>query len=147
MKLQMEFEDADFREMIFKFFDQQGFVLHNLDELCAHFNEVFPNGLKASVAVKPGPVTMTTPVDAASLKEETPQKATATPEAPPAVRIVTPLRKKMTKEDLMDPTIESNVPHSEDLKNGDLSEYDAAGEVPLDAVLKQSKELEQETDV
>jgi hypothetical protein len=138
MKLQMEFEPADFREMIYTFFDRQNFELHNLDELCEQFKQVFPNGLKASVGVKPTMVTEEYETEEAELPQQ------AADEVPPTnVVRIKPATKRLSQDALLDPSDDNpdRAPSSEELRAEDPSAYDA---VELDAVIQQSKELEKE---
>lgn len=46
MRLQLEFENADLREMITDYFKASGFVVKNLDQLCEFFHKAFPDGIK-----------------------------------------------------------------------------------------------------
>lgn len=53
MKLQLEFEEDDLREMITQYFAGNGFHVKNLDQLCALFSKAFPDGIKVQAETVP----------------------------------------------------------------------------------------------
>ena len=58
MKITIEFEDADLREMLTEHMLKGGFSVLNMDALCEAFAQAFPEGLRvhAGVAEMPAPV-------------------------------------------------------------------------------------------
>lgn len=58
MKLQLEFEEDDLREMITQYFAGNGFQVKNLDQLCTLFSKAFPDGIKVQAETVPIPKTM-----------------------------------------------------------------------------------------
>lgn len=108
MKLTVEFEEDDLREMFTKFFKEAGFDVLSLDDICNQFKNSFPEGLK--VIVEPG-AAEEVPIN---LKREDPEKVI--PKESPSLLslgdedvglerepVVAPTAMSMT--DLMDPTI------------------------------------------
>ena len=50
MKLKTEFEADDYREMVQEYFEQRGFKVNDLEELCADIKKAYPDGLVVSVS-------------------------------------------------------------------------------------------------
>jgi len=135
MKLQLEFEDDDLREMIEDYFGRNGFKVKNLDQLCELFLKAYPDGIKVQ-AETTGPQEATTAAapDAPSTEPppstELPEEEDSNPKksngAPQVV---------MTATDLFDPT-PGNVPsRDEQLRQ---SQQEVA------TIVAQSKALEEE---
>ena len=135
MKLTVEFEEDDLRDMFTKFFKEAGFEVLSLDDICEQFGRKFPDGIK--VLVEPGEVPVEAPVN--TLKEKSsPEKHSETvtslvslgddeddtfdegPEREP----VAPTAMSMT--DLMDPTLTEG--------SGDIS--------AINKIIDQSVEIE-----
>ena len=53
MKIQLEFEDEDLKNMILQYFEREGFIIKNIEELCSKFKEAFPDGLKVYAELAP----------------------------------------------------------------------------------------------
>lgn len=73
MKLRMEFEDDDLREMIDGYFRQSGFQVKNLDQLCDLFRKAFPEGIEVQVATLPVTVPAE-PVEPVERRPRSPEK-------------------------------------------------------------------------
>lgn len=57
MKVTLEFEESDLKEMLTGYFLGNGFLIKNLDEVCAHFSNAYPEGLKVQAEITaPEPV-------------------------------------------------------------------------------------------
>jgi len=61
MKLQLEFEESDLREMIQGYFRSNGFRVKNLDQLCQLFQKAFPDGIKVQAETAADGVTSEIP--------------------------------------------------------------------------------------
>lgn len=53
MKLRMEFEESDVRDMIESYFERNGFKVKNIDSLCMQFLEAYPDGIQVDVQTLP----------------------------------------------------------------------------------------------
>ena len=53
MKVTLEFEDNDLREMLTSYFRGNGFAVKNLEEVCAKFTTAYPEGLKVQAEIVP----------------------------------------------------------------------------------------------
>lgn len=53
MKITLEFEESDLRQMISNHFKEAGFTVNNLDEICVSFTAAFPQGLKVDAGILP----------------------------------------------------------------------------------------------
>jgi hypothetical protein len=134
MKLQLEFEDADLREMIETYFKSNGFKVKNLDQLCAFFHKAFPDGIKVQAETLPPSVELKeAQVEAPSRKEK-------------EVAIIDPANTEVTKSkevtnlpmsatDLFDPT-PGRVPTRDEQLRQSREE--------LEFILNQSKIIEKE---
>lgn len=60
MKLVIEFEENDFRDMLTAYFKRNGFDIHNLDELTEKFMGAYPEGLKVQATVSTEPAEVPT---------------------------------------------------------------------------------------
>jgi hypothetical protein len=49
MKLSMEFEEEDLRDMIEGYFQKSGFLVQNLDQLLHLFSKAYPDGIQVQV--------------------------------------------------------------------------------------------------
>lgn len=56
MKLQMEFESSDLRDMVKTYFSKSGFHVKNLNDICDKFNNAYPQGIVVNVEVTNGEV-------------------------------------------------------------------------------------------
>ena len=62
MKLNLEFEGPDLRDLIEEYFKRRGFKVKNLDALCVLFEKVYPNGITVKAETL-APQERTTPVE------------------------------------------------------------------------------------
>jgi hypothetical protein len=51
MKVTLEFEESDLREMLTSYFRGNGFAVKNLDEVCAKFKDAYIDGLKVQAEI------------------------------------------------------------------------------------------------
>lgn len=51
MKVTLEFEENDLREMLTSYFRGNGFAVKNLDEVCVKFKDAYPEGLKVQAEI------------------------------------------------------------------------------------------------
>lgn len=51
MKVTLEFEENDLREMLTSYFKGNGFAVKNLDEVCAKFKDAYADGLKVHAEI------------------------------------------------------------------------------------------------
>jgi len=51
MKVTLEFEENDLREMLTSYFRGNGFAVKNLDEVCAQFKDAYVDGLKVQAEI------------------------------------------------------------------------------------------------
>ena len=109
MKLTMEFEDADLRDMIDSYFESRGFKVENADELVEKFAGIFPQGIKVKVQV----------IDIV----ETTVSTVPPPSPPPSASPKPATTKRLSMADLMDPSvsIEEDMRHIL-LQNNELLE-------------------------
>lgn len=134
MKIRLELESDDVREMVLGYFSARGFSVKNLDEICASFDAAYPKGI----------VVEAQPVAASSAPTQVPQDVAVAPvavAAPPADENVVTLSASHKKQnprlgfsDLMDPTVHGNVPTRDELLEETQRE--------LQQILKMSKSLE-----
>ena len=138
MKLRLEFEDSDFREMIQEYFDRNGFAVKNLDQLCELFKKAFPDGIKVDAETKPpihipsfstsdhasASTVTAVPVDAETVEPEAPEKTNGKDETFIA-----------SASDLFDPT-PGNVPSRDEQLRQSNAE--------VARIVAQSKALEEE---
>lgn len=128
MKLRLEFEDSDLREMIHDYFDRNGFAVKNLDQLCELFKKAFPDGIRVDAETRDSRPAK--PAAAPSLPEEHTEMEDSVPEKNNGTSNVA-----MTATDLFDPT-PGNVPtRDEQLRQ---SQREVAN------IVAQSKALEEE---
>jgi len=111
MKLQLEFEDSDLREMVQGYFARNGFAVKNLDQLCELFHKAFPDGI--SVQAETLAQKQVNYPDGTTVAPATGEHA-ATPllpeeEYPPPTKTDDRPQTVMTASDLFDPT-PGNVP-------------------------------------
>lgn len=66
MKVTLEFEESDLREMLTSYFRGNGFAVKNLDEVCAKFKGAYVDGLKVQAEImttEPTNIQAVTPTD------------------------------------------------------------------------------------
>jgi hypothetical protein len=131
MKLQLEFEDNDLREMIEQYFSSNGFKVKNLDDLCNKFKVAFPTGIKVQAETTATNGATVTSSDSFQDVEEIVQEDPVDLSKPRTIGIT---NVPMSKEDLMDPT-PGKVPTVEEQR--------AQSEREIEHILAQSSELEQ----
>lgn len=56
MKITLEFEYSDLRNMVENHFTNEGFIVKNLDDICNAFGAAFPGGLRVEADIAPAPV-------------------------------------------------------------------------------------------
>jgi hypothetical protein len=137
MKIRLQLESSDLREMLDNYFNSNGFSVLNTEELCAQFAAAFPEGLVVAATLAP---TRAAPALEAALPPENdyPVEATATPK-----NVVSlagrgknpPLR----AADLLDPTNYGDVPRKSD---DDESPIDA--ELEMRRLLAASSQIQAE---
>jgi hypothetical protein len=53
MKVSLEFEESDLKEMLTSYFRGNGFAVKNLDEVCMQFLKAYPDGLQVQAEIIP----------------------------------------------------------------------------------------------
>ena len=135
MKITLEFEDDDLRNMIANHFTNEGFLVKNLDEICSAFGVAFPQGLRVEAEVAPVPATTKRYVGKRGVAledaEEHDNDYVADPEFGSA---------PLTMGDLMDPT-----PRRGRLEAARKSVKPDKAITGIERLIKESRALEQET--
>lgn len=57
MKVTLELEENDLREMLEGYFKQNGFVVKNLEDICQDFVKAYPSGIQVRAEIGPPPPT------------------------------------------------------------------------------------------
>lgn len=55
MKVRLEFEETDLRDMLKSYFEREGFRVKNVEELCAQFAAAFPEGIFVDAEIVAAP--------------------------------------------------------------------------------------------
>jgi len=106
MKIHLQMETHDLREMLGDYFTSRGFEVLNTDELCSKFAEVFPEGLVVSATLAPPK-----PPPEASLPPETDYPSMTSGGAKNVVSMAERRQNPVLRDaDLLDPTNYGNVP-------------------------------------
>jgi hypothetical protein len=135
MKLRLEFEDSDLREMIQEYFDRNGFAVKNLDQLCELFKKAFPDGIKVDAETRgPREATAAAEVDAPTAVTP-PVEELSEAEDPNPHKSNGSANVAMSATDLFDPTPGSVPTRDEQLRQ---SQQEVAN------IVAQSKALEEE---
>ena len=108
MKITLEFEEADLRQMITDHFTKEGFNVKNLDDICRQFLHAYPIGLKIEAEIAPVPTITAAPalVFPPGYRSAVPTEAVVTYNDEDAEEDVPkdPDGVSLTLNDLMDPT-------------------------------------------
>jgi len=93
MKVTLELEENDLREMLENYFRQNGFTVKNLDDICGQFAAAYPEGIQVRAEIGPAPVVASPQPDLEPDLE---------PDA--ELDIVEELSPRLSIDDLFDPT-------------------------------------------
>lgn len=143
MKITLEFEEADLRQMIVDHFTREGFNVKNLDDICRQFLNAYPTGLKVEADILPQPVQA--PVATSEYREVVPTEAVVTyTEDPDAYEPKDSDGGPLTLNDLMDPTPRlgrTEVTRTKPAVRAVASEDEAAVS-SIEKIVRQSRTLE-----
>jgi len=141
MKIRLELETADVREMIQDYFLAKGYEIRNLDSVCAVFEDAYPDGImiEAYPSAEPAPArAVTTKVAEPEVVAEPVEEPAVPAKAPSAD--ASPNRGKsnprLSFSDLMDPTMHGMVPSRDELLQETQRE--------IQQLLQASKSIERE---
>jgi hypothetical protein len=136
MKLSMEFEEEDLRDMIEGYFQKSGFLVQNLDQLLHLFSKAYPDGIQ--VQVETTEVPKTTPrvalMDKSQVVDFTPEVTELKDPEIQRPKDNGYTNKPMSASDLFDPTPGSVPTRDEQL---------AQSRKELEHIIAQSKEIEE----
>jgi len=113
MKVTLEFEENDLREMLTSYFRGNGFAVKNLDEVCAKFKDAYVDGLKvqAEIMAMDPPVSQPSTVPPRSTVEDA---VDDTDEADEVTEAAEPM---LSLNDLTDPSPRGRVVSIANTKN------------------------------
>lgn len=139
MKILLEFEEPDLRDMIQSHFEKNGFSVRNLDEICAQFNAAFPEGLKVYADMLP--IEAVTPVRTTHRAESTDADEDDVPYVPPVDE-----NPRLALSDLMDPTPRPVHGRMELTRDSKTADKDESIDLDIKRLVNQSRRLEQVKD-
>lgn len=147
MKITLEFEEADLRQMITDHFTKEGFNVKNLDDICRQFLNAYPTGLKVEADILPQPAPA--PVQTLGYVEAVPTDDVVTYTDEDAEEDVSrePEGVSLTLNDLMDPTPRmgrTEVTRAKPAIRAVASEDEAAVS-SIEKIVRQSRHLEKRT--
>lgn len=147
MKITLEFEETDLRQMIVDHFTKEGFNVKNLDEICQQFLLAYPSGLKVEADILPPQVTAVAPPSDYKPIVTTDDVVTYNDEDADADVLKDPGGVSLTLNDLMDPTPRmgrTEVTRAKPAVRAVTSDDEAAVS-SIEKIVRQSRNLEKRT--
>jgi hypothetical protein len=118
VRIHLELEADDVKDMIEQYFAAQGFAVRNLPLLCAAFETAYPEGIR--VEAQPAQMPEPEPIPARSFEPEDlvpvgiTQEGSLVVVAPP-VSVGTKSNPRLKYSDMMDPSMHGNAPSRDEL--------------------------------